>query len=215
MNSKLKINEIFYSIQGESTFLGLPCTFIRLTGCNLRCSWCDTVYAYEEGQDMEIDEIIREISKYPLNLVEITGGEPLLQEQTPALCEKILETGATVLIETNGSLDISVLPEKVIRIMDVKCPGSGEVDSNNWNNMKHLNLNDQAKFVIADRTDFDWALTIVEQYQLLQKCNVLFAPVHGVMPLPDLAEWIVRSQKPIRLQPQLHKLIWGPDKRGV
>ncbi len=209
------VNEIFRSIQGESTYAGLPCTFIRLTGCNLRCSWCDTAYAFHEGREMKEIEVLTKIKDYPLDLIEITGGEPLFQPHTVELCRKILALGAHVLVETNGSLDISVLPQEVVRIVDIKCPGSGEAASMNWRNIRRLRSQDQVKFVVADRSDFDYALQVIKNYDLINRCTVLIAPAYGLMAHDVLAEWILSAQLPLRLQLPLHKIIWGAERRGV
>jgi len=211
----VRVTEIFRSIQGESTYAGMPCTFVRLTGCNLRCVWCDTTYAYGDGEIMSVEDIVHRISTYPLDLVEITGGEPLGQKDTPRLCQAILDLGAKVLIETSGSYDISVLPEAVIRIMDIKCPGSGESESNDWGNIPRLKRTDEVKFVIADKNDFDWAVNVVKRHCLLETCPVLFSPVHGQVHLEKFAEWILQTRLPIRMQLQMHKFIWGPERRGV
>ncbi len=211
----MRITEIFRSIQGESTYAGMPCTFVRLTGCNLRCVWCDTTYAYGGGEIMSIEDIVRQISAYPLDLVEITGGEPLSQKDTPLLCRTILDLGAKVLIETSGSRNIDVLPEPVIRIMDIKCPGSGESESNDWENISRLKPADEVKFVIADRKDFDWAVEIVIRHDLLNICPVHFSPVHGQVDLEAFAQWTLQTRLPIRMQLQMHKFIWGAERRGV
>jgi len=211
----MRITEIFRSIQGESTYAGMPCTFVRLTGCNLRCVWCDTTYAYGGGEIMSIEDIVHRISAYPLDLVEITGGEPLGQKDTPRLCQAILDLGVKVLIETSGSYSIDVLPEPVIRIMDIKCPGSGEAESNDWDNIFRLKPSDEVKFVIADKNDFDWAVNVVKRNDLLGICPVLFSPVHGKVDLEAFAQWILQSRMPIRMQLQMHKFIWGADRRGV
>ncbi len=211
----LKVNEIFYSIQGESTFAGLPCIFIRLTGCNLRCRYCDTQYAYEQGQNFALDHLLAEVSKYPCQLVEITGGEPLLQRGVAELAASLVDRGKTVLVETNGTLDIDRLPSPVIRIMDIKCPSSGEAERTEWGNIDQLRPQDNVKFVIADRGDFDWAIAIVQQWRLLSRCSVLFSPVFGVLTAASLAEWLLGTGLPIRLNLQLHKYIWSPDRRGV
>ncbi|WP_456409312.1 radical SAM protein [Caldithrix abyssi] len=211
----LKINEIFYSIQGESTYAGLPCVFVRLTYCNLRCTYCDTEYAFYEGQEMGLDEIIARIKTYQCNLVEITGGEPLIQPAVYPLMERLLDNGFEVLLETGGHMDVSKVDQRVKRIMDVKCPSSGEAEKTHWPNMELLKNDDQVKFVIGDRRDFDYALEVLEKYNLLNRCPVLFSPVFGRLENGQLAEWILATQKPIRMQLQLHKYIWKPDQRGV
>lgn len=211
----LIVNEIFRSIQGESTYAGWPCTFIRLTGCNLRCAWCDSTFAYHEGQRKSVAAVLHEVKKYPLDLVEITGGEPLLQPQVASLCEHLVQLGARVLMETNGSINIDKLPGAVIRIMDIKCPGSGEVKAMDWDNLSRLKKSDEVKFVIADREDFDFALDVLTRYDLINRCTILLAPVYVRLPWHELAEWIIMSRLPLRLQLPLHKVIWGSDRRGV
>lgn len=211
----LKVNEIFYSLQGESTFAGLPCLFIRLTGCNLRCRYCDTRYAYEEGSEFIMDQLLNQVSNYRCQMVEITGGEPLLQDEVPDLAKSLINCGKTVLVETNGTLDIGRLPNSVIRIMDLKCPSSNESEKTDWDNIARLKSQDNVKFVIGDRADFDWAITIVEQWSLLHRCHVLFSPVFGVLAPEKLAEWLLETGLPIRFNLQLHKYIWHPNRRGV
>jgi len=206
----LVINEIFHSIQGESTHAGLPCVFVRLTGCNLRCAWCDTAYAFHEGVVMTLDQILANVQSYNCPLVEITGGEPLLQPSVLPLMTRLCDAGQTVLLETSGSLDIAPVDPRVIRIMDWKCPSSGESDKNRQANLRHLTAKDEVKFVIADRADYDWAK------RHLPPCgHVLFSPVWEKLPLRTLAEWILADRLPVRLQTQWHKHIWGPDARGV
>lgn len=209
------INEIFYSIQGESTFAGLPCVFIRLTGCNLRCRYCDTKYAYEEGEELTLSDVLKIIRKYNCNLVEITGGEPLLQPDTVEISKKLIYENRRVLIETNGTQDISVLPAEVVRIMDIKCPGSGECDNTDWSNIAKLKPTDNVKFVVTDKTDFDWAEKIVLKYDLTTKTHVLFSPAFGIVKPKELAKWILESGMPVRMQLQAHKYIWDPMERGV
>jgi 7-carboxy-7-deazaguanine synthase len=210
----LRITEIYYSIQGEGTKAGLPCIFIRLTGCNLRCTWCDTEYGYNGGSDMSHDDILSEIQQYNCSLVEITGGEPLMQEETPVLVDLLLEKEYTVMVETAGSLDISVLSENVIRIVDMKCPGSGMSDKNDYQNLQRLTDIDELKFVLADKKDFDWSCDLIKKHKLHNR-EVIFSPVYGDLNLTDLADWILKSNLNIRMQIQLHKYIWGPDKTGV
>jgi 7-carboxy-7-deazaguanine synthase len=201
------VQEIFQSIQGESTYAGLPCTFIRLTGCNLRCHWCDTQYAYDGGERLKTADIVTRVADYPHRLIEITGGEPLLQIETPELCQRLLDQGYTVLVETNGTLDIGLLPAGVIRIMDVKCPGSGYECATLWDNIPRLTANDQIKFVVADQNDFNYAMNVVLRYQLDKICPVLISPVIGMQNLPQLAQWILQSHVPLRLQLQMHKIL--------
>ena len=211
----LKVNEIFYSIQGESTFAGRPCVFIRLTYCNLRCSYCDTEYAFYEGDDFTVDEIIRKTAEYDCPLVEITGGEPLIQENVYPLMKKLADKGYTVLLETGGQMDISKVDERVHRIMDIKCPSSGESAKVVWENIPLLSEKDEVKFVIGDRRDYDWAREVVQKYELNRRCAVLFAPVFNRLTNQQLAEWILQDNLPVRLQLQLHKYIWAANKRGV
>jgi 7-carboxy-7-deazaguanine synthase len=212
----LTINEIFHSIQGESTRSGRPCVFVRLTACDLRCSWCDTPYAFTEGRKMSLDEIVRTVDAYQCALVEITGGEPLLQRDVYPLMERLLAAGRTVMLETGGHLSIEQVPEAVIRIVDVKCPGSGESHRNCWANMDRLRHHDEVKFVIRDQADYEYARDIVARHKLASRvAAVLFSPVHGVLDPRDLAAWILADALDVRLQLQIHKYIWGADVRGV
>ncbi|MCM3881500.1 MAG: 7-carboxy-7-deazaguanine synthase QueE [Vicinamibacterales bacterium] len=212
----LTINEIFHSIQGESTYAGKPCVFVRLTGCDLRCSWCDTPYAFTEGQKMSVDAVLQQIDKYGTPLVEVTGGEPLLQEDVYPLMERLLEAGRTVLLETGGQIDISRVPGAVVKVMDVKCPASGEAAKNEWANIDRLGSRDQVKFVIEGRGDYEFARDIVRRHALERRCAaVLFSPVHGVLDPKALSEWILEDRLPVRLQLQIHKHIWGAAARGV
>ena len=212
----LTINEIFHSIQGESTFAGEPCVFVRLTACDLRCSWCDTSYAFHEGRKMSIDEVMTEVGRFDCPLVEVTGGEPLLQREVYPLMDRLLEAGKTVLIETGGHRSLEDVPPGVIRIMDVKCPGSGEAAKMDWDNLRRLTPSDQVKFVIRDRADYDYARDVVTRESLARRVEaVLFSPVHGVLESRQLAEWILADRLPVRLQLQAHKFIWSPDTRGV
>ena len=212
----LVVSEIFRSIQGESTWAGLPCVFVRLTGCNLRCSWCDTAYAFEGGTVMALDDVVGCVAEFSCSLVEITGGEPLLQEQCPVLARRLLDAGKTVLCETNGALPIDLLPEGVIRIMDLKCPGSGECEGNDWANIDRLSPEDEVKFVLAGRGDYEWSRDVVRKYDLASRCGaVLFSPVMGALEPRSMAEWILEDELSVRLQLQLHKLVWGPEAKGV
>jgi 7-carboxy-7-deazaguanine synthase len=213
--SELVVNEIFHSIQGESSFAGRPCVFIRLTGCNLRCSYCDTAYAFHEGERVSIEAILSRVAAYGCSLVEVTGGEPLLQPETPALLAALCDAGYETLLETGGSLDISALDSRVRRIVDVKCPGSGMVDRNLWENLGVLTGIDEVKFVIRDRADFDWSVEVIRKYELLTKSGVLVSPVFGALPPVDLADWVLASRLPVRMQVQMHKIIWDPEQRGV
>lgn len=226
----LRINEVFYSIQGESTWAGCSCVFVRLTGCHLRCTYCDTEYAFKEGAGREIDDILEQVCSYPADLVQITGGEPLLQSRVHDLIKALCDRGKTVLIETSGACDISVCDERAVRIMDIKTPGSGEAHRNQWANIEHLNRCDEVKFVITSREDYDWAKAVIEKHELARRCKaVLLSPVFeqpagveiaGASALSprDLAEWMLNDPpagNPVRMQTQLHKHIWDPQTRGV
>jgi 7-carboxy-7-deazaguanine synthase len=212
----LTINEIFHSIQGESTHAGRRCVFVRLTACDLRCSWCDTPYAFTEGRKMSIDEVMQQVAGFDCDVVEITGGEPLLQKDVYPLMERLLEDGRTVMLETGGHLSVDAVPAGVIRVIDVKCPGSGEADKMHWPNLQHLRASDEIKFVITDRTDYEYARDVVAKHDLVARASaVLFSPVHGVLDPRQLAEWIIADRLAVRLQLQAHKYIWDPQTRGV
>ena len=212
----LTINEIFHSIQGESTHSGRPCVFVRLTACDLRCSWCDTPYAFHEGRKVSVDDVVSQVGAYGCRLVEITGGEPLLQRDVYPLMDRLLEDGHEVLIETGGHLSVAGVPEPVVRIIDVKCPGSGEAHRNHWPNLDALRARDEVKFVIRDRVDYDYARDVVSRHDLASRVGaVLFSPVHGILAPAELAAWILEDRLPVRLQLQSHKYIWGADVRGV
>jgi 7-carboxy-7-deazaguanine synthase len=206
----LTINEIFHSIQGESTHTGRPCVFVRLTACDLRCSWCDTPYAFTEGRKMSLEEVVEKVETYECGLVEITGGEPLLQREVYPLMDRLLGSGKTVMVETGGHLSIEQVPAPVIKIVDVKCPGSGEAHRNDWANLDRLAPHDEVKFVIKDRADYEYARGLSGRV-----AAVLFSPVHGVMDSRELAAWILEDRLDVRLQLQAHKFIWGADVRGV
>ena len=212
--SGLVINEIFFSIQGESTHAGKPCVFVRLTACDLRCSWCDSEYTLYEGTKRTLDSILEEVRGYGCDLVEVTGGEPLLQKNVHELIARLLEDGKTVMIETGGHRDISVLDERVLRIVDVKTPSSGESHRVMTENFPHLRETDELKFVVKDRKDFDFSLEMIREHGLEERCPLLFSPVHGVDPA-DLARWIMDSGVRARLQLQLHKILWPEAVRGV
>ncbi|MDF1593107.1 MAG: radical SAM protein [Desulfobacterales bacterium] len=212
----LIVNEIFYSIQGESLYAGLPCVFIRLTGCNLRCTYCDTRYAYKEGTTLEIPEILDRLAGYSCGLVEITGGEPLHQQETPLLVKRLIAESYTVLLETNGSYDIRRLDHRCIKILDIKCPGSGENRQNRLDNLKHLRRTDQVKFVIGNREDYIFAKDIVKLIpDGLPQSHILFSPVHEKITAQTLAEWILQDHLGVRLHLQLHKILWPNSHRGV
>ena len=211
----LKINEIYASIQGESSHTGLPCVFIRLTGCNLRCSWCDTAYAFYDGKNLTVEETLQKVETFGLPLVEITGGEPLLQEDVYPLMETLLKKGYRVMLETSGALPIDKVPEKVIKILDIKCPGSGEEKKNHLENLKFLSSHDEVKFVLLDRADYEWSRDLLRKYDLAPSTQVLFSPVYDKLNLKDLSQWILKDRLAVRLQTQLHKVIWSKDAIGV
>lgn len=217
----LRVTEIFHSIQGESTWAGLPCVFVRLTGCPLRCTWCDTEYSFHGGEKVPLEEILRRVTDYSCTLVEITGGEPLIHPNAFQLAEELLDRGFTVLVETSGAVDIGPLDPRTHTIMDLKAPGSGEERKNLWSNLTHLSHRDEVKFVLKNRTDFDWACAVIREHGL--QCQVLegklkallFSPVWGELDPETLSDWLLEEALPVRLQIQLHKLIWDPSTRGV
>lgn len=212
---RLRINEIFHSVQGEGTHTGVRCTFVRLTGCHLRCMWCDTEYAFYEGDWMTLDEISAAVDEYAAPYVQITGGEPLLQPAVYPLMQRLADQ-YTVLLETAGANSIADVDPRVIRIMDLKCPGSGEVDRNHWPNIELLTPRDEVKFVIADRTDYEWARDVIREHDLCNRCGaVLFSAVHEQLAPITLTEWVLEDRLDVRVQMQLHKLIWSPQTRGV
>jgi 7-carboxy-7-deazaguanine synthase len=212
----LTVNEIFHSIQGESTHAGRPCVFVRLSACDLRCSWCDTPYAFTGGQKMSVDEVAAKVEVFSCPLVEITGGEPLLQPAVYPLLDRLLTRGFDVMLETGGHLSVEHVPVGVIRIIDVKCPGSGESHRNHWPNLNRLEPADEVKFVIKDRADYDFARGVLSKYALERRCRaVQFSPVHDVLEPKELAAWILADGLPVRLQLQVHKYIWGAQARGV
>ena len=211
----LTVNEIFKSIQGESSFTGLPCIFIRLTGCNLRCTWCDTEYAFYEGKPKSVQDIMNAIEPLGVSLVEITGGEPLLQDEVYDLMNALLEKNFQVLVETGGGVSVEKVPERVIKILDVKCPGSGEASKNLWDNLDHLNPADEVKFVLADRADYEWSREVLDRTHIHNKVKVLFSPVYDKLDLKELAAWVLEDNLRVRMQTQLHKVIWGKDAIGV
>ncbi len=221
MQEFLRVTEIFHSIQGESTWSGLPCTFIRLTGCPLRCVWCDTEYAFHGGERMTLDAILAHVDAIGTRLVEITGGEPLAHRNAFVLAERLLDRGCTVLIETSGAVDVAPLDARAHKIMDLKCPGSGEAAKNLWSNLAHLTSRDEIKFVIADRADYEWAVAAILEHKLGERVRagelraILMSPVWDGAELRDLAEWVLEDRLPVRLQIQLHKVIWGANMPGV
>ncbi|MGZ9158855.1 MAG: 7-carboxy-7-deazaguanine synthase QueE [Nitrospira sp.] len=211
----IKVTEIFHSIQGESTYAGRPCLFIRLTGCPLRCTWCDTTYAFHGGRDLTIEEIVGEVRSFDCPLVEVTGGEPLSQPESLGLLTRLCDEGFEVLLETSGAIDTAGVDRRVHVILDVKCPGSGMADRMHWPNLERLSAQDEAKFVIKDRADYEWARELVRREDLSTRCTVLFSPVFSDVEVRQLAEWVLADKLPVRFQLQLHKYIWTPDMRGV
>ncbi|MBN2030573.1 radical SAM protein [bacterium] len=210
----IDVSEIFYSIQGESSFAGLPCVFVRLSGCNLDCRYCDTRYAADQKTPMSIAEIVEQVGQYGCLLVEITGGEPLIQEETPDLIRVLSKRGFRVLLETNGTQNIDLARGNLVRIVDIKCPGSGESDKMDWENIKRLKPHDEVKFVLTDLSDYNWAKDVIKRYALSDRVHVLFSPVHGQMDPARIAEGILQDRLKVRLQLQLHKIIWPDQERG-
>lgn len=208
-DKQLKIFEIFHSLQGESNLAGLPTVFVRLTGCPLRCKWCDTEYAFFGGDWMHYDDILAEIKRHGTPYVCVTGGEPLAQKRVLGLMDLLVEQGFTVSLETAGSISIEAVNPAVLKVVDLKAPGSGEVEKNDYKNLALLNAQDQVKFVVADESDYQWSRAVIEKYQLDQTCQILMSPVADVLPPTTLAEWILRDQLPVRFQIQLHKHLWG------
>ncbi|MFT5121402.1 MAG: 7-carboxy-7-deazaguanine synthase [Kiritimatiellia bacterium] len=212
---KLTVNEIFFSIQGESSHIGLPCIFVRLAFCNLRCSWCDSTYTFYEGQELSFDQVMDQIREYPCKLVELTGGEPLAQEEAFPFMTRLCDEGYEVIVETSGSLDISRTDPRVKRIMDLKCPGSGMVARNRYKNIESLRPDDEIKFVIKDRHDYEWAKQTIDTYGLNTICPIIFSPVFDALANIELAQWMLDDGVKARFQMQLHKYIWDPAQRGV
>ena len=211
----LEVTEIYKSIQGESSHTGLPCVFVRLTGCNLRCVWCDTAHAFHGGRKMSVQDVVGKVQSFGIGLVEVTGGEPLQQKEVFTLMDALLKENFRVMLETSGSLSVADVPSPVIKIIDLKCPGSGEVDKNHWGNLNHLSPVDEIKFVIADRVDYEWSRSVLKKHELHKKSHVLFSPVSDKLNLKDLTEWILEDNLPVRLQTQLHKQIWSKETTGV
>lgn len=212
-DESVRITEIFTSIQGESSRVGLPTVFIRLTGCPLRCAWCDTEYAFQGGKSQLVDEIVAEATATGVRNVCVTGGEPLAQKSCMTLLSRLCDAGFSVSLETSGALDISAVDARVSRIMDLKAPGSGESERNRIENIQHLTRHDEVKFVLADRRDYEWACSIINEHRLTERCDVLFSPVHGSLPADTLADWVIGDRLPVRFQLQLHKILWQ-DARG-
>jgi 7-carboxy-7-deazaguanine synthase len=221
MTDFLRVTEIFHSIQGERTWAGLPCTFISLTGCPLRCSWCDTEYSFHGGEKYTLDQILARVEEIGTPVVELTGGEPLIHKNAFRLADLLLEHGYTVLVETSGAVDVAPLDPRVHKIMDLKCPGSGEESKNLWTNLEHLTARDEVKFVVQDRADYEWARAAIREHHLDDRIRagtlraLLFSPVWDAVDLQDLAAWILEDRLPARFQIQLHKVIWGANVHGV
>lgn len=211
----LVVNELFVSIQGESSRVGLPCVFVRLTGCPLRCRWCDTTYAYDEGRTMSLEEILMRVASFGVELVEVTGGEPLMQEQTPELLRQLCDSGHQVMLETSGALELAPVDLRVRVVMDIKCPGSGMAERMHWPNLELLKADDEVKFVLADRQDYEYARQVMERHDLARRCRVLLSVVHGTLKPREVVQWMLADRLPARFQLQLHKYIWPPDQRGV
>lgn len=211
----LVINEIFHSIQGESSHTGRPCVFVRLTYCNVRCSYCDTEYAFFDGRERSIDDIVAEVRKYGCRLVEITGGEPLFQENVHELMTRLCDEKFDLLLETGGNLDIGIVDRRVRRIVDFKCPSSDMMKKNLWANVEYLREGDEVKFVVGNREDYEWAKQMIEEHRILQRCPVLISATFGVLEPAVIAEWILADKLDVRLQLQIHKYIWSPETRGV
>lgn len=207
--SRLRITEIFFSLQGETRTVGLPTVFIRLTGCPLRCQYCDTAYAFHGGTWMSVEEVLAQVKTYDAHYVTVTGGEPLAQKSCLLLLQGLCDAGYEVSLETSGALDVALVDSRVIKIVDIKTPGSGEVEKNLWSNLNHLLAHDQIKFVICNQNDYLWAKNIIEKYHLTQKCDILFSPSYTQQKAGDLADWIIKDQLAVRLQIQLHKYLWG------
>lgn len=208
-SESLRISEIFYSLQGETSRVGLPTVFVRLTGCPLRCTYCDTAYAFSGGESMTLQAIMDEVRRYPVKYVTVTGGEPLAQKSCLPLLRALCDAGYSVSLETSGALDIGAVDERVMRVVDLKTPSSGEQKKNLWSNLELLRAQDEIKFVLCDEADYAWAKQVLKEHALADKCAVLFSPAQGQLPPTELADWILRDHLPVRLQVQLHKLLWG------
>jgi len=210
--AQCRITEIFYSLQGETRTVGLPTVFVRLTGCPLRCGYCDTAYAFHGGEKMEISDIVAKVSSYNPRYITVTGGEPLAQATCPELLTSLADLGAEVSIETSGALDISKIDDRVVTVMDLKTPGSGEESKNNYDNIAKLKPHDQLKFVICNRKDYEWACDKLSEYNLTEHCEILFSPIHGQLKPADLADWIIEDNLEVRMQLQIHKYLWGDEE---
>ncbi|MFZ2163401.1 MAG: 7-carboxy-7-deazaguanine synthase QueE [Sideroxyarcus sp.] len=211
VNDTLRISEIFFSLQGETSRVGLPTVFVRLTGCPLRCNYCDTTYAFSGGQTMTLDAILAEVARHAAHYVTVTGGEPLAQKNCLSLLRALCDAGYAVSLETGGALDVSGVDARVVKVLDLKTPGSGEMEKNLWSNLEYLNPHDEIKFVLCDEADYQWAKQVLTEHKLAQRCEVLFSPAQGQITARDVAEWILRDHLPVRLQVQLHKLLWGNE----
>jgi 7-carboxy-7-deazaguanine synthase len=211
----MRVTEIFHSIQGESTYAGQPCVFVRLTGCPLRCTWCDTEYAFYGGSEVALEDIVAKVGSYGCRLVEITGGEPLAQSEAFALISRLCDQTFDVLIETSGAIDTASVDPRAHLILDVKCPASGMSDRMHWPNLSRVTEKDEVKFVLADRSDYEWARQVLMDHEVANRCTVLMSPVFGALDPRQLAEWVLADRLPVRVQLQLHKFIWAPDMRGV
>jgi 7-carboxy-7-deazaguanine synthase len=211
----VKVCEIFTSIQGESSYSGMPCTFIRMTGCNLRCSYCDTTYAYYDGRELSEEYIIGEARRADINIVEITGGEPLLQKEIFHLIKKLLDENYKVLIETNGSMNIKDVDKRAVVILDIKTPGSGMSEKMDLSNLENIKSTDEIKFVVTNRTDYEWSKDIIHKYNLINKCHLLLSPAYGILPPEDLVRWMIEDRVKARLNLQLHKYIFSSDRKGI
>jgi 7-carboxy-7-deazaguanine synthase len=212
---RLRVIEVYPSVQGESTFVGVPCVFVRLAGCNLRCTWCDSTYTFTGGEHRSVDDVVEEACAFGIDVVEVTGGEPLVHKAAIPLMERLLARGKTVLLETSGSRDIGPVPTGVHVILDFKPPDSGEERANLWSNVEKLRAKDEVKFVLASRGDYEWARDVLRTHHLAARCTVLFSPVFGKVEPRDLVEWILADRLPVRFQLQMHKVVWPPEQRGV
>lgn len=210
-SNSLRISEIFFSLQGETSRVGLPTVFVRLTGCPLRCTYCDTTYAFTGGQSMALEAIMAEVARHAPHFVTVTGGEPLAQKNCLRLLRLLCDAGYEVSLETGGAVDVSGVDARVVKVLDIKTPASGEMEKNLWSNLEHLNPHDEIKFVLCDEADYQWAKQVLAERKLAQRCEVLFSPAQGQLSARDVAEWMLRDHLPVRLQVQLHKLLWGNE----